>query len=250
MARWLVLCPLNPIPLMKTLRLLGLSVFVGGVLQGSAALQSVQLSPDNLMPQYPGSLILSGITRGYAVIAVSIDAEGNLHDALPLAYTQEQLARASLEALRGWKFLPARLDGNPVPVQVDFRFDFSLQGAVITTNIVNHFFFDSFENAGDNAPKYQPGRPSRLDSPLVRLAGESPKYAREAERAGVQGTVQVRFYIDETGAVRLPSVVAGADPYLMEQAVEAVRGWKFEAPTIRGLPVLVAARQEFKFGGK
>lgn len=235
---------------MKTLRLLGLFVFVGGALQVSAAFQSAQLSPDNPMPQYPAALILSGITRGYAVIAVSIDAEGNVRDALPLAYTQPQLARASMEALREWKFIPARLDGNPVPVQTDFRFDYTLEGAVISANIVNHFFFDNIENAGDNVAIYEPGRPARLDSPLVRVAGAAPKYARDAERAGVRGTVQVSFYVDETGAVRLPSVEAGSDPYLMEQAVEAVRGWKFEAPTIRGTPVIVAARQEFKFGGK
>jgi hypothetical protein len=31
--------------------------------------------------------------------------------------------------------------------------------------------------------------------------------------------------------------------------LEAVRGWKFEAPTARGRPVLIAAAQEFDFGG-
>jgi outer membrane biosynthesis protein TonB len=61
--------------------------------------------------------------------------------------------------------------------------------------------------------------------------------------------VQVHFYIDEKGVVRMPAVQNGPHPYLMEMAVEAMKGWKFEPPTSRGRPVLVAAAQTFEFGG-
>ena len=233
---------------MKTNHMLSLLFAVVGALPVPAAFQSVQLSPDNLMPQYPGSLLMSGITRGYAVIAVSIDAEGKLRDALPLAYTQPELARASLAAVREWQYIPAELDGVRVPVQTEIQFDYTAHGAVITTNAINHFFFDSFDNVGDTAWTYRPGRPDRLDAPLVRVAGNAPKYALAAARAGVSGTVQVHFYVDEQGDVRLPAVAEVGDPYLMEQAMAAVRGWKFTPPTIRGSPVLIVASQEFNFG--
>ena len=61
------------------------------------------------------------------------------------------------------------------------------------------------------------------------------------------GRVQVHFFIDETGAVRMPSVEAPAHPYLAETAVNAVREWKFEPATRRGRPVLIAASQQFDF---
>lgn len=235
---------------MKTNHMLSLFLAVVGALPVPAAFQSVQMSSDNVMPAYPNNLLLAGITRGYAVIAVSIDGEGKLREALPLAYNRSEFARTSIAALQEWAFIPARLDGERVPVQTEIRFDYTVEGAVITTNAVNHFFFDSFDMAGDNAPIYQPGRPDRLDEPLVRIAGAAPKYAHEAVRAGIVGTVQVHFYVDEQGEVRMPCVAAGENPYLMEQAVQAVRGWKFTAPTIKGSPVLVAASQEFNFGRK
>ena len=55
--------------------------------------------------------------------------------------------------------------------------------------------------------------------------------------------------IDETGAVRLPAIETAGNPYLMDQAISAVRTWKFEPITSRGQPVLVVARQEFNFVG-
>jgi len=59
--------------------------------------------------------------------------------------------------------------------------------------------------------------------------------------------VEVRFYIDETGAVRMPAVDSDAHPYLAETAVTAVKEWRFAPPTHDGRPVLVAASQVFDF---
>jgi TonB family protein len=134
-------------------------------------------------------------------------------------------------------------------VQTELRFDFTLEGAVITTNITNHFLFDGFENAGDNAVTYQPGRADQLDSSPVKLSGSAPKYPVNAAKEGVRGKVHVRFYIDMNGDVRMPAIAsAGEHPYLAEQAVFAIRQWKFAPPTCKGRPVLVAAAQEFDFG--
>ncbi len=212
-----------------------------------AAFQSAQPLPGNTQPLYPPALVMDGITRGRAYIAVSIDETGRVKEMLPLAYSNIRFARASMEALREWRFAPAQVDGQPVPVQTEMSFEYTLEGAVITTNMLNHFFFDSFDNIGDYALVYRPGQSSRLDRPPVRISGEAPKYATAAAKDGVRGRVEVRFYIDENGAVRLPAVSASANPYLAEQAVEALRNWKFEPVTSRGQPVLITATQEFNF---
>jgi TonB family protein len=243
------LCRATPFA-MKTFPLVfGSLIFAAAALSAAAAFQSARVLPDNRAPVYPGSLTLQGITRGRALIAVSIDETGRVKDLLPLAYSNIRFARASTEALQDWRFEPARADGQPVPVQLEMRFDYTLEGAVITTNIVNHFFFDNYDNIGDNALVYRPASPRRLDRAPVRVSGEEPKYATAAEKNGVRGSVSVRFYIDETGAVRQPAVTSDADPYLADQAMQAVRSWKFEPVTSRGRPVLVIAQQEFKFGG-
>jgi len=235
---------------MKTFRALFCLALLAAGVPAFAQFESAKIAPSNPMPQYPGALTLAGITKGSAVVALSIDAEGKVQDSLMLAYTQPQFARAVSEVVNRWIFVPARLDGVTVPVQTELRFDFTLEGAVITANITNHFLFDGFENAADNAVTYQPVRADQLDTSPVKLFGTAPKYAVNAAKEGVRGKVHVRFYIDENGDVRMPAIAtAGEHPYLAEQAVLAVRQWKFAPPTSKGRPVLVAAAQEFDFGG-
>lgn len=235
---------------MKVIRSLLFAALLVPAVPGLAQFESVRFHPDNPMPPYPPSLQMAGVTRGFAVAAVSIDTEGKVQDAMILAHTNPRFADTALEALRGWRFIPARFDGQPVPVHTELRIDFSLEGAVITTNIVNHFFFDRFEGIGDMAVTTQLCPAARLDRPPQRVGGESPRYAEAADKDGVHGRVQVHFYIDEDGMVRFASAEPVGHPYLMEQAVQAVRHWKFEPPTSRGRPVLVAAVQEFTFGGR
>ena len=243
------LCAATPI-IMKTPRAFaGFMLLVTAALTAPAAFESAKLPSETLLPQYPPDLAFNGVTHGRAVIAVSIDATGRVKDILPLAYTNIRFAREGMEALSAWQFTPARVDGQPVPVQIEIDFDYTLQGAVITTNITDHYLSDHWEMLGDHALVYRPAAPARLDRQPVRIGGEAPKYATGAEKNGVRGRVQVHFYIDETGAVHLPAVTTtAADPYLMEQAVAAVRSWKFEPLTSRGAPVLVVAQQEFNFG--
>jgi TonB family protein len=241
--------PGEPPIAMNALRPLLLAALLVPAAPALAQFESVRFHPDNPMPPYPPSLQMEGITRGTVVVAVSIDAEGKVQDSLALAHTNEKLAKCALDALRGWRFIPARYDGAPVPVQTELTIDFSLEGAVITTNIVNHFFFDNIAGAGDTTVTSHLCPANRLDRAPQLVAGDPPRYAEAAGKDGVRGRVRVHFYIDEKGEVRFASAVPVGHPYLLSQAVQAVRQWKFEPPTSNGRPVLVAAVQDFDFGG-
>jgi len=233
---------------MKVLRSLLIAALLVPAVPGLAQFESVRFQPDNTMPTFPPALIMDGITRGHAVVVASIDAEGKVQDAMVLAQTHPRLAEATLTALHRWRFIPARLNGTPVPVQTELKVDYTLEGAVITTNAIDHFFFDRIEGAGETAVKQHLCPANRLDRPPQRVSGEAPRYAEAANKEGVAGRVKVHFYIDESGEVRFASAEPGAHPYLLEQAVLAVRQWRFQPPTSRGNPVLVAAVQEFDFG--
>ncbi len=235
--------------LMKTSQVLSLAALLAAALPGFAQFESARFHPDNALPAYPPSLQTAGITRGYAIAAVSIDTEGKVQDAMILAHTNTRLAEVTRKALGEWRFIPARLDGTPVPVQTELRVDYSLEGAVITSNLLNHFFFDHMEGAGDMAVNTSLCPARRLDRPPQLVAGDSPRYAEGANKDGVRGRVQVHFYIDERGEVRFACAEPAGHPYLLAQAVQAVRRWKFDPPTSRGRPVMVAAVQEFDFGG-
>jgi outer membrane biosynthesis protein TonB len=59
--------------------------------------------------------------------------------------------------------------------------------------------------------------------------------------------VTIEFFIDETGAVRLPAGVTTENKVLTALALDAVKQWKFTPPTTRGKGVLVKASQVFNF---
>ena len=147
-----------------------------------AALESIKFHPDNPQPQFPLSLKLDGITRGHAIVAIAVSDEGRLTDVLVVGYTHESFARSCVAALEEWQFTAARYNGTPVPAKVELTFNFTLEGAVISANIVNHFFFDNFERMGDGRYVYRPCKASEIDRVPVPVFAVAPKYAAEAEK--------------------------------------------------------------------
>ena len=236
----------NITPMNTIQRLLSLLTLAAAT-QATAALESAKLDPNNVMPRFPIPMQVAGITRGTVVVATSIGVEGKITDSLVLGYTNESLVAPTLAAMKQWNVTPARYDGEAVPVQVVYTFDFTLKGAVISANAVNHFFFDGFERMGDGSFAYRIHTSREIDRAPALISSVKPKFATEAEKQGIRGKVQVDFYIDENGNVRMPATNAEAHPYLTEQAVAAVKEWKFSPPTYRGQPVIVAASQEFDF---
>ncbi|HEY8994372.1 MAG TPA: energy transducer TonB, partial [Lacunisphaera sp.] len=136
-----------------------------------------------------------------------------------------------------------------VGARTELRVDFTVQGAVITSNITERYLAEVAGRPLDTRFVRQPCPRNELDRAPTRIAGDAPRYAVEAAKQGVRGSVAVYFYIDEKGEVRMPAVQSGPHPYLMEIAVDAMKSWKFEPPTSHGRPVLVAAAQTFDFDG-
>lgn len=225
------------------------ALFVLGAL--SAARLFAGIEPFKIEPTYVPRLSpvmeMEGITEGRLVVVIDVDETGKLTDTLVLGYTHRGLVRPCIEALKQWKITPARLDGKAVAAQAQLTINYSAEGVVISRTTM-----EDIDNRMQRAFGYRlettAVSPNRLDAALKPLSQPTPLYAAEAEKQGVRGTVNVYFYVDETGAVRMPSVNADAHPYLSDAAVTAVRSWKFQPPTADGRPVMIAARQDFQFG--
>lgn len=198
-------------------------------------------------PQMPAVLVMDGLREGKVVFALDIAADGRLSDWLVTAASHEALIRPCVEAVREWRFKPARIEGAPVPARIELTINLSQTGAVVSRTAAD-VVTDMFESIAGRRNDYEVCPASEVDRPLVATNRVSPEYARDAQTLGVSGRVRVHFYVDERGNVRLPAVPADTHPYLSSIAVEAMRGWKFEPPTRRGRPVLVSAVQEFDFG--
>jgi periplasmic protein TonB len=85
-------------------------------------------------------------------------------------------------------------------------------------------------------------------SPRV-ISSVQPKYTQEAMRARIEGQVVMSAVVKDDGTVDEIKIVKSLDSMygLDEEAMKALKQWKFEAGTLKGKPVAVRVRVEMDF---
>jgi len=238
-----------------------ISVFCSGLLLGGAVFAQIprfQSTPEwqslkiqqTIEPVFPNHLAQMGLTEGMAHLAINTDPDGKLIEWLVVGYTQPEFANAAVAALKHWKFEPAQLRGEKVGTTVELVFHFEAKGVVVSTSNLSDIMEAQLLRRMGNHYIYLPCSLRELDripTPIVTVA---PTYPKELADRGLKGRVTVEFYIDESGAVRVPAVSINDDSVLTALAVAALRQWRFEPPTRNGSPVLVKASQVFNFGAR
>ena len=213
----------------------------GGHVQSLRALQTQ-------LPIYPQEVLQLGIREGDARIAISVDKTGQIDDILAVAYSHPAFARSAVNAIRRWKFEPARYDGEPTAAATEVEIKYAVEGTIVVTlTPVETLTLRMYEMFNGNPDASWPRTLRELDRIPTPIAAPSPGYPVRFAHPGAHGSVTVSFFIDQNGAVRLPSVSAAADPDLAAAAIDALRKWKFEPPTCKGRAVLVRASQQFNF---
>lgn len=227
------------------LLLLGGAVLAAAPTSGADRFQSMKIKADNL-PRFPPALVARGITEGLVRVAARVDEQGKLEEWLVIAYTHPMLARYAVDALQDLEFTPARLDGEPAMAQTVIDFNLRVDGVVVSQNMVDHFLATVSGRTGPELV-YAPCTLRELDRIPTPVHVVSPYYDTTLAERGLHGEVTIDFFIDEQGRVRMPVIEVGEQQELAALALEAVRQWTFEPPTRRGEPVLVQARQRFRF---
>lgn len=107
-----------------------LIVFLGAFLLGFAPLAAdegieapvpVRMVP----PKYPTDMRREG-TSGIVTIKCTIDEKGNVTEPIVEKATNEAFVQPALEALRKWKFKPAKKGGQPIALRVSIPIQFSM----------------------------------------------------------------------------------------------------------------------------
>jgi TonB family protein len=94
----------------------------------------------------------------------------------------------------------------------------------------------------EGPPDYVP-----YDQAPEAINQEQPKYPALALRAGLEGTVWTKLWVDETGRV-YQVYVTKSDAQIFEQAaLEAARQWRFKPAMSKGKPVAVWVSIPFRF---
>lgn len=193
----------------------------------------------------PQRLIEQGIQDGEVRLVISVDSTGKLKEWLVIGYTHPVLADAVVAAVKRWDFEPPRWRGEPISIQRELQFRLESHGTVVS--MYAGTYIDAY--LAQRFPDRYVFRPctlkelDRIPTPLNATAPISPK---RIEGPG-ERHVTVEFFIEPSGAVRMPSVVSSEDPDLEAASVQAVRDWRFEPPTRNGRPTLVHVQQTFRF---
>jgi TonB family protein len=79
------------------------------------------------------------------------------------------------------------------------------------------------------------------------LSEVKPRYTEEAMRARIEGSLTLEAVVLPTGMVGIVRVIKSLDPGLDEQAIKALRQWRFAPGTRSGkaVPVLVSVEMSF-----
>jgi serine/threonine-protein kinase len=95
--------------------------------------------------------------------------------------------------------------------------------------------------------------PGQVDTLARQLSGRSPSYPSGRGvprlRSGQRVSVLLRFVVTDTGDVTDVVVVESAGKLVDDAVVEAVRAWKYEPATVRGVRVKVQTSRRWTFLG-
>ncbi len=192
----------------------------GGVIPNAA------MTPPSLIestaPLYTSGAWDQGI-EGIVTLEIRVDSNGNIEVLRVIKGLGYGLDENAIAAVRQWKFTPARRNGVPVEVisQVDVQFNIRSRDAV------------RMRDGGVTPPKIV----NRVE----------PQYSSEARTRRISGTVVLEALVTKDGRVDILRVVRGLDYGLTENAINALKQWRFEPGKKNGESADIALNIEINF---
>lgn len=90
-----------------------------------AAVQENPVPVRTVKPTYPRELREAGVS-GVVMVKCMIDEQGNVAETTVVKSSNEKFDPPAVEALKKWKFKPARQDGKPVAIHVTIPIKFTV----------------------------------------------------------------------------------------------------------------------------
>lgn len=145
---------------------------------------------------------------------VSLDATGAITIVEPETEVPVKALAAIGEAMKAWRFAPARRAGQPVAAET-----------VVSVLC------------------QPPPRPAQAKTiPASAIHQVKPEYPIAMRRFGLTGQVLIDFKVDKEGRVRNPVIFQSDNPAFEEPAIKALLEWRFQPATRDGQPVEIKQR--------
>jgi TonB family protein len=172
-------------------------------------------------PLYSDAARVRGI-EGFVTVEARIAADGTVKRLQVVKRLGYGLDENALLAVRDWRFLPAIRDGMAAEATTQIDVEFNLRNAELNELIAN-----------DMATRLGPG----VVPPQVVHRVE-PQYPR-AGRQKRAGGVILDVIIPEDGSPRIVRVIQSLEWELDENAINALKQWRFSPAMKDGRPVKV-----------
>jgi TonB family protein len=189
-------------------------------------------------PEFPAGVTTELANPLFCVLSAVIGVDGKPERVQVVRGCNDTFNSFAIDSATRSQYQPGTLDGKPVPVLVRVRVTFQ---------------DPLFANAPRLALRSREGPETAGPSPKVYDTPPRPIHTVEAEfsdrarREGTQGNVVVSLIVDEKGMPTNVQVARGVGDGLDEQALKAVRQYRFEPATKDGKPVAVKISVEVSF---
>lgn len=241
------------LPLRATLRLAALAAMSAalfapghGKTPPDSSYEPLQII-QNLVIQFPTHVSLSAVDEGEARVLIWVDEQGMLRDWLVTGYSHPLFAKETLDVIPSWKYLPAKLHGQPVTARTELLFKFKREGVVRLVSGEEGIArkFSKKRVGGDFHQRVC--ELEELDATPDALVEVAPQPPDQLGAHATEGKVVVDYYIDTEGRVRMPLIVSSDDAAFSQSVLLAITEWRYAPPKKEGVPVLTRVWRQFDF---
>lgn len=187
-------------------------------------------------PKYPKDALRNGVAGNVELRAV-IAPDGRMKD-LAVFSGNPELASSAIVAIRKWRFHPETRQGQSVETAFKIHVRFSLLLREANSDVE----LESPPLESVIQPKSGPDvvGPRQIYTP-------EPEFSEADRKKGAQGNVGIALVVGADGLPRNLQVTCSSLPDSNENALTAVRQWKFAPGTKDGKPISVPIEVEVSF---
>jgi len=176
-------------------------------------------------PVYPHLSVASGIV----ILKVAVSQSGEV-DGIEVIHPIPSLTEQAEQAVKEWKFEPAKVSGEPVKSSI----------------VVSIGFSNLFTRGAPWVAEPQPDKPSGFEPIQILSAVEAPCPSMTVAAVVFPKTVILQMAVSESGAAEHIDVIHNVPP-LTEWAEQTIQQWKFQPATINKRPVSSVMIASFTF---
>jgi len=202
-------------------------------------------------PKYPKNALRSG-RSGDVELSAAISPDGKLKDVTVLSGDSE-FSESAAAAIHKWHFQAVLIQGHPVETiyRVHVRFSSLLREANSDVELESPRS-KSPDIAVSTPPEQSLGEEvHRRSEPRIvapkPLYQPEPEFSEASRKKGDHGNVNIALVIGSDGLPRDLRVICSSIPDSNQNAINAVKQWKFAPATKDGKPLAVAIVVEVEF---